>query len=424
MGEHLTDAVIRNLPTPATGNKITWDSASAGLGIRVTAAGARSFILAYRLASGRERRFTVGRFPDWKTKEARDEADRLRRLIKKEGLDPLADKRAEREAPTMGQLCDRFEIEHLPRVRPSTGAEYASMISKHIRPFFGEHVKVAEVCFADIEKLHRKITLTAPYRANRTVSVISKMFAMAVRWDMRVDNPVKKGGQGVERNYESKRKRYVRGDELARLVAALAAHPDREAADIIRLLLLTGSRRGEILGMRWADVDLGTGVWTKLAENVKQGTDHVVPLSAPARQLLSEIRTRQQKAGPHKPLGTYVFAGAGSKAHIRAIERCWRQLCRAADITGLPGSIECLRIHDLRHSFASQLVSSGSSLELIGALLGHSNPNTTKRYAHLFDDVQRQAVERVAAVIEAAGNGGGKNPASVTPLNPRSRHGR
>lgn len=418
MGEHLTDASVRQLPTPTTGNKITWDDASPGFGCRVTARGVRSFILAYRLPSGRERRYTIGRFPeDWKTKEARDEANRLRPLIKKQGLDPLVDRKAVREAPTVRDLCDRFEAEHLPDVRASTAVEYLSMLNKYIRPHFGMHMKVAEISFSDVNKLHRKITdAGAPYRANRVASVLSKMLGLAQRWGMHDANPAK----DIKHNHEAKRKRYCSGDEMSQLVAALAAHHNRDEANVIRLLLLTGSRRGEILKIRWSDVDLSTGQWTKPASAVKQNEDHTVPLSAPARQLLSEIRTRQQKASPHQPLPKFVFAGAGSKAHVRTIERAWRQLCRAAGITGSAGSKERLRIHDLRHSFASQLVSTGHSLELIGALLGHSSVRTTHRYAHLFDDPQRKAVESVGAVIEAAS--GGKNPAAeVVVLNPTKR---
>jgi integrase len=144
--------------------------------------------------------------------------------------------------------------------------------------------------------------------------------------------------------------------------------------------------------MRWSDVDLGGGTWTKPASTTKQKTDHVVPLSAPARQLLTEIGAVQ--AGKHKPLGEFVFPrGAG---HIVSITKAWAVICKAAGISGL-------RIHDLRHSFASQLASGGASLPLIGALLGHSNPATTHRYAHIFDDPQRAAVERVGAVIVNAG---------------------
>ena len=112
------------------------------------------------------------------------------------------------------------------------------------------------------------------------------MFALACRWDMRTDNP----GKGIERNYEIKRKRYLSGEELAALTKALAAHEDKQAANVMRVCLLSGCRVGEARSMRWADVDLTKGVWTKLGSTVKQKTDHVVPLSAPLRHLLADIR--------------------------------------------------------------------------------------------------------------------------------------
>jgi integrase len=230
-----------------------------------------------------------------------------------------------------------------------------------------------------------------PYRANRVVAVASKMFSLAVRWKMRPDNPCK----GIERNYEVKRKRYLHADELGRLLMALASHPDQEVANIFRLLLLTGARRGEVLAMRWADVDLTAGKWVKPGSTTKQRTEHEVPLSAPARQLLAEIaESHTGKRG----LPEFVFPGNGDKGHVVEVKRAWRHITKAAGISNL-------RIHDLRHSFASQLASGGASLPLIGAMLGHSNPATTARYSHLFDDPLRQAAERVGAVIVAAGNG-------------------
>jgi integrase len=214
--------------------------------------------------------------------------------------------------------------------------------------------------------------------------VLGKMFALAIKWKMRRDNPCK----GIEKNPEGKRKRYLSGDELVRLTTALIKHPDRQAANIVRLLLLTGARRGEVLAAKWDDIDLSTGTWTKPASATKQAADHVAPLSAPARQLLSEIAGKE-------PTPEYVFPGNGAGGHRTTIKRNWRHITKAAGITGL-------RIHDLRHSFASQLASGGASLPLIGALLGHSNPVTTHRYAHLYDDPQRAAVERVGAEVEAA----------------------
>ena len=387
----LTDAVIKRLQPPAVGNRVHYDAGGAGFGIRVTAAGARSFILNYRTrATGRTRRYTIGRFPDWSTTGAREEARRLRRIID-QGGDPLAAIEAERDAPTMGELADRFITEHLPRLRPATRRQYTRLIGRHIRPRLGQHSKIADITFTDIDALHRKIA--TPYEANRALAVLSKMFALAMRWGWRSDNPAKL----VERNPEEKRKRYLSGDELARLTAALAAHPGGQTANIIRMLLLTGARLSEVTSMRWDAVH--EGVWTKPASVTKQKADHVVPLSAPALQLL---------AGIHRD-GEYIFPSKGRTGHVTVIDKSWARIKAAAGITGL-------RIHDLRHSFASQLASGGASLPLIGALLGHSSPATTARYAHLFLDPQRAAVERVGAIVTGA------NTADVVPL-PRPRRG-
>jgi Arm DNA-binding domain/Phage integrase, N-terminal SAM-like domain len=142
MVQRLTDATVKRLPKPPNGNRIFFDSDVSGFGIRITRAGSRSFVLNYRTRGGRERRFTIGSYPDWRTTAARDEARTLRRLID-EGGDPLAEIEAKREAPTMAELADRFEQEHLPRKRPSTAADYRRMLANHIRPHFGRHTKVA-----------------------------------------------------------------------------------------------------------------------------------------------------------------------------------------------------------------------------------------------------------------------------------------
>jgi integrase len=397
---HLTDAVVKRLRTPKKGKEITLDDEVTGFGARITAAGARSYVLRYTTRAGRERTYTIGDATVWKTTDARAKAKELRRDIE-DGGDPLADIEDERSAPTVWQLCDRFEAEHLPRKRPRTAEDYRRMLRIHVRPHFGQHTKVADVRFEDVDALHRRITKAgSTYAANRCIAVLSKMFSLAVRWRMRSDNPVR----GIEKNPESKRKRYLSADELVRITGALAKYQDRQAADIVRLLLLTGCRRGEAMAARWADLDLSTGVWSKPGSTTKQRTDHVVPLSAPARQLLAEIAERHASEHPKKPLGEYVFPGNGGHSHVVEIKRPWRHICKAAGITGL-------RVHDLRHSYASQLASGGASLPLIGALLGHSNPSTTHRYAHLFDDPQRAATEKVGAIIAAAGK-----PAPAAPV--------
>jgi integrase len=412
--EQLTDAQIRRLEPPARGYRIVYDGAVKGFAVRVTAAGAKAFVMNYYVrGTGRERRYTIGEAGTWTIGAARIEARRLRRLID-EGGDPLADIEEARQAPTVADLCDRFVEEHLPRRRPGTALNYRILIDKHVRPAL-KHLKVAEVAFTDIDALHRKVSRDAPYAANRTLAVLSKAFSLAVRWGMRGDNPCK----GVEKNDEVKRKRYLSGDELTALTKALASHPDRQAADIVRMLLLTGARRGEVLAMRWADLELSKkdkdgnfiGTWSKPASSTKQNEDHEVPLSAPARMLLTEIRDAYSAKHPRRPLPTFVFPSDSDSGHVVEIKRAWRTICKAAGISGL-------RVHDLRHSFASQLASAGASLPLIGALLGHSNPTTTHRYAHLFVDPQRAAVEKVATIIGAAGKADAPEP---TPFKRRGR---
>jgi integrase len=381
----LTDAVVRDLPAPASGSRITYDGGAgrvAGFGCRVTAAGVKAFVLNYTI-NGRERRLTIGGYPTWKVATAREEAARLRREIDR-GIDPLGERIADREAPTVAELCDRYLAEHATKKRNPRGDE--SLIRRVIKPAIGSR-KVASIAYADINKLHRKLSETAPYHANRLVALLSMMFSLAVRWQMRPDNPCK----GIQRNHEEPRHRYLSGDELRQLTEALTVHPSQAAANAVRLLLLTGARCGEVLGAEWDQFDLTAGVWVKPSSHTKQKREHRIPLSAPARQLLTEMRA----ASGSSP---YLFPGR-SAGHLTELKGAWTSLCKAADLDGV-------RIHDLRHTYASVLASAGLSLPVIGALLGHTQPGTTQRYAHLFDDPLRAATERAGAVISGNGDGG------------------
>jgi integrase len=404
----LTDAGVKKLPPPAAGNRLYRDTAVPGFAIRVTAGGHRAFVLDYRTRAGRKRRFTIGAFPNWTTGAARIKARELKRLVDAGG-DPQGELEDARAAPIMPELIERFRAEHLTRRRAGTRTDYESMLKRHIEPHFG-NVKVDAVTHRDVEALHRRLTSDDyPYRANRVVAVLSKLFSLAVKWNMRTDgvNPAR----GIEKNTEHHRRRYLEADELAALLKALAAYSDQRIAAAFRLLLLTGARRGEVLAMRWADLDLGAGTWSKPAASTKQNKPHEVPLSAPALQILARIRDEQ--IGRHRPLPEFVFSGAGQTGHVVEIKKAWRTICKAAGLADL-------RIHDLRHSFASEIASAGGSLPLIGALLGHSNPQTTARYTHLFRDPLREASERAGASIMAAA---GETPpaAPPIPLKPRRR---
>jgi integrase len=399
-GGRLTDAVVRALPVPASGNKITYErgpGAVRGFGARVTANHARSFILGYTI-DGRERRLTIGSYPTWGVAAARDRAKELRRDIDR-GIDPLGQREAARTAPTVSELSARYLSEHaVPKKR--TAAYDAAMIRRFVVPELGFR-KVASIAFADVDRLHRKVTeKNGGPAANRVLALLSKMFNLSIRWEMRADNPCK----GIERNREEPRHRYLSGDETRRLTAALAAHPQQTTANAIRLLVLSGARRGEVLNARWDEFDLEAGVWTKPSAHVKTKVPHRVPLSAPTRQLLvgmkaEALREEGRRAGEASP---YLFPGRSTRGALTELTKSWAAICKAADLKNV-------RVHDLRHSFASILVSSGASLPLIGALLGHTQPGTTARYAHLYDDPLRAATERVGAVV----TGSGKEEAST-----------
>jgi integrase len=281
-------------------------------------------------------------------------------------------------------------------------------------------LKVADVRHADIERLHAKMAKTAPYRANRAAAVLSKMLSLAVKWEMRTDNPAR----GIERAPEQKRERFLSPAEIARLGEALANVKEKASADAIRLLLLTGARKSEVLKARWSEFDLTSGVWIKPSAHTKTKKDHRVPLSAPARLLLSELRSEADKEVRRGGLAEFLFPGDDGKKPLTDIKKTWAAVCQKA---GLGTKVPLLdkagkpvlgkdgtplttwhgdaRMHDLRHTYASILASSGLSLPIIGQLLGHTQAQTTARYAHLLDDPLRAATERVGAIVSGGRKG-------------------
>ena len=406
MAERLTDSLVRGLPSPAIGNRVTYDTEVKGFGVRVTAAGARAFVLNYR-AERRERRLTIGSFPDWSVKAAREQAKSLKRQIDV-GADPMADRDQDRAAKSVAQLCDLFEAEYLPTRRATTSEDYSSLMRLYIRPRFGK-VTVTALRHAEIAALHREIAKRAPYRANRMLAVLSTMMGLAIKEGWRADNPT----HGIERANEERRERFLSPAEISRLAAALATHPEKISANAIRLLLLTGARRGEVLSATWDQFDTAAGAWTKPSAHTKQKKPHRIPLSAPALALLADMRHEAVEGCP------YVFPSAKASSQTRhvggrpgfkpltEIKRTWASVCKAAGVTDV-------RLHDLRHSYASVLASSGLSLHIVGALLGHTQPRTTARYAHLYDDALRAATERVGHLVTGAGRSEGE--ADVVPL--------
>jgi integrase len=388
MGKWLTDSIVRDLKLPERGVRRVYDAPdprgkmgwTSGFGVRLSAGGAKTFVLRYRSKATRvERLYSIGAFPDWSVTAARAEAREMKARIDKGG-DPQAEKQSARDAATVADLCDRFLAEHLARKRPNTRRDYTNIIQKIVRPALGKKL-VAAVDHSDIEKLHREVTERAPHRANRAIAVLSKMMTLAMAWKMRPDNPCK----GVERNPETKRKRYLTKAELGRLTRALAEHDDQQVANAFRLLLLTGARKSEVLSAQWSQFDFGRNVWIKPGHATKQRREHETPIGEAALQLLGQMR----KAAPD---ARFLFPSHGSTGHLTETKKAWAIVCKRAGIVGL-------RIHDLRHSYASFLASAGFSLPAIGAMLGHEQPSTTHRYAHLLDDPLREAADKIGSLM-------------------------
>ena len=381
----LTEKAIKGLKSPTSGYTLQWDDEVKGFGVRITAAGAVSFIFNYRTRAGRQRRTRIGSPPTYSVEAARTVAKRYQHAVD-QGGDPLADLEGERGAPTFKDLADYYIEKHLPKKRSAKTDEFAieALLEKHK---LGMR-KVAEITFNDIDRIHHKITKEGyPYRANRVVALLSKMFTLAIKKGWRSDNPCK----GIERNEEIPRERYLSDDELARLTKTLDAWTDQRMANAIRLLLYTGARRGEVLAAEWGQFDLNEGTWTKQSAHTKQKRVHKVPLSDAALAVLSKMQDERTKSDKVSP---FLFPGR-SDGHRVDLKKPWPAICKEA-------GIKDLRVHDLRHSFASVLVAGGASLPMIGKLLGHTQVSTTQRHAHLDVDPLRDLVNKVGAVVDGA----------------------
>jgi integrase len=389
---------------PANGAEaVLWDSELKGFGVRVQLGGAKSYVLHYRAGTGRGatlRKLTIGRHGSpWTPETARREAKRLLGMIEG-GADPAAEKIARQEAPTMAELAERFRAEHAEAKRKaSTAAEYRRLLDKIILPALGKR-KVADLTRAEVIKLHNS-NRAAPYQANRVLAVLSKMLNLAERWGLRPDgsNPCRH----VEKFGERKRERMLSPAELARLGDALASYDGSPyAVAAVKLLVFTGARLGEVLGLRWEWIDFERGEARLPDSKTGAKTLHLPP---PALAVLAAL--------PRLDGNPHVIAGAKEGAALVNLEKPWRAMRTAA-------GLDDVRLHDLRHAFASVAASSGMGLPIIGKMLGHSQPATTARYAHLASDPVKAAAAAVAGKIAAAMGGGagdtGKEGAKALPL--------
>ena len=351
----------------------SWDSELKGFGLITYPSGRKTYCLQYRNSERVKKRIKIGAHGQINTEIARDKARQLLAEIS-QGEDPSAAKKQYKDKPTIHNLIHDYLEGHAAKKRAKSIMEDKKLIGSIIEPHFGSK-KVDAITRRDIENLHTKMS-NRPYSANRTLALLSKMFSLAVGWGWRSDNPA----QGIERYQEQKRERWLKGEELERFWSVLDKYPDNRTALLVKFLLLTGARKGEAMSSTWSQFDLKQGVWTKPSHMTKQKKTEHLPLSGDALDVLKQLkRLNTDKSA-------YVFPGRKEGEPIKEIKTFWKKLL-------LEAQIEDLRVHDLRHTHASHLVSSGMSLSIVGKLLGHTQAATTQRYAHLADEPLRQAVE-------------------------------
>ena len=374
----LTKRHVDTLP-PREKEYFVWDDQLKGFGVRIYPNGGKRYV-AQAFRQGRTIRVQIGRFEALPFEMAKARARQAIADID-DGLNPNRERDAERKSPTVAQLAERFLQEYVPvHCKPRTQVEYRHAVSRYIVPALGS-MKLSALARDDVSTLHHEMR-NKPYQANRTLGVLSKMMNLAEAWGLSPDrsNPC----YHVRKYRERKRERFLSVEELARLGRALdGEEPNAPAAvTAFRLLLYTGARLSEIQTLKWEYI---RGNRIHLPDS-KTGAK-TIPLNGPALEVL---------AGATRVDGNpYVIVGTGEGMHLTDLQRPWRRVRKAA-------GLDDVRIHDMRHTFASEAVMGGESLPVVGKILGHTQPQTTARYAHLADDPLQGASERVAASLKQA----------------------
>lgn len=398
MSKRLSLSVV-NGAKPKEKDYFLWDADLKGFGLKVCAGGRKSYVCKYRVGTGRgapTRRMTIGAHGSpWTPDAARKEAAKILGQVA-QGADPAKVKQADKAVLTVSELCDRYLQVGVGTKKASTLATDRGRIERHIKPLMG-HRRIIDVTRADVSqfmqdvavgktatdvktgKRGRAIVKGGKGTAARTVGLLGGIFSYAVEASWLKENPVR----GVKRYRDKRNERFLDADELAKLGEALTqAEANGEnpyALAIIRLLILTGARKGEIERLKRSEVDRRFQ-FLRL-EDSKTGQKLIV-LNAPALAVLDSV--------PHDRESAYVFPSSKMNGWYQGTPKVWNRLRLSAGLDGV-------RLHDLRHSFASIAISNGASLQLIGALLGHGNQTTTARYAHLTTKAIKSASDEVSA---------------------------
>lgn len=366
-----------------------WDDQLNGFGAKALPSGAKRYVVKYRTNGGGrtapQRWLTLGAHGQITPDQARSLAQQALAAVAR-GEDPQGAKFQQRTAPTLQDVWTRFASEHLARKKPDTRREYVSQWTDLISPKFGR-VKVDALSRGDIDRFHKSMSQT-PYRANRTLALFSRLMSLAETWEWRQQgtNPCKH----IERFREKARTRFLTVEEITAIGQALRqlvgeGAISNTAANAIELLLLTGARLNEILSAQWTWIDEVRGIM-RLPDS-KTGAKSVY-LSQAAVETLKRQKTQSGDS-------LYVFPSAGGQKHFVNLRKAWVRVCEHAGLEGV-------RLHDLRHTAASIAAGQGASLAIIGRLLGHTQAQTTLRYAHVDTDPAIKAANEIGKVVEGA----------------------
>ena len=363
------------------------DAVVIGLRLAVSnTSGRKHFRLRYRLF-GRKRCIRLGEYPSVSIKDARQRAHEFKAMIARD-IDPLVERQARAAIPTFGEFALGEYLEHA-KLHKRSWAEDEQKLKQVLIPALGRR-QLSAVGARDIEVIHAKLRLTnAPATCNRYLTLLHRMFTLAVQWGHLERNPA-----AAVRKYreDNARERYLKPDEIVRLLAVLKDWRSPSVAALLRFLLFTGLRRGEAMTMPWRCVEREQN--TVYLERTKSGRKRTVYLNELARGVIEEMWAARERDHP------YVFPGHKRRAPLVNPMRAFREIRKAAKL-----GTE-LRIHDLRHSFASLAISGGASLYEVQKLLGHSSSVMTARYAHIGDQALANAAEGVARQI----SGGAAQP--------------
>jgi integrase len=377
-----TKSLLENIQATAD-QRTTYHDAhkqAAGLQLRVTIKGSKSFSVFRRTKGGRPERVTLGTFPEMTIGQARRQAALISAAIA-EGANPAAVRRAHKAEETFSELFDEYLRRHA-KPNKKTWQEDEQRYNQYLKRVLGNR-KISTVDRRLVAAIHSEVTIAGhPAVANRVLALISGIFGWAINVGILEKNPAK----GIKRNREKSRDRFLQSDELPKLFQALAESPNINLKDFVLLALLTGARRANVLSMQWSDINFSRAEWR--IEETKNGTPQVVTLSPEAMVIL--------KARRDKINSNFVFPGIGITGHLTDPKKGWERLLDRAGLKNL-------RIHDLRRTLGSWQAKTGASLAIIGKSLNHKNVATTAIYARLDLDPVRDSVNAATTAMMSAG---------------------